>query len=119
MLFGRKSDRFIPTDPSQLKMDFEGEAELKEEWEYAAVQAAAPTRVKEPAVRRVKPAQEGQRRIFSDHLEHRTRSSNPDEIPADGKLRNTSIGPQQSRTLCLCIVPCFADTRTQELSFLP
>ncbi|OUQ53944.1 hypothetical protein B5E60_05230 [Alistipes sp. An116] len=24
MLFGRKSERFIPSDPSQLKLDFEG-----------------------------------------------------------------------------------------------
>ena len=30
MLFGRKSERFIPSDPSQLKLDFEGVAELKE-----------------------------------------------------------------------------------------
>jgi len=36
LLFGRKSERFIPSDPSQLKLDFEGVVELKQEREYAA-----------------------------------------------------------------------------------
>lgn len=43
MLFGRKSERFIPCDPSQLKLDFEGVAQLQQEREYAALQASAPT----------------------------------------------------------------------------
>ena len=86
MLFGRKSERFIPSDPSQLKLDFEGEAELKEEREYAASQAAAPTRVKEPAAhRRAKPMEDRQRRIFSEHLERRDEIIEPAQIPAGGK----------------------------------
>lgn len=85
MLFGRKSERFIPSNPSQLKLDFEGVAELKEEREYAAVQAATPTRHKEPAVRPAKPTEERLRRIFSDHLERREEIIEPEEIPAGGK----------------------------------
>lgn len=82
MLFGRKSERFIPSDPAQLKLDFKGVAELQEEREYATVQAATLTRHKEPAA---KPAQDRQRRIFSEHLERRDEIIEPDEIPAGSK----------------------------------
>lgn len=85
MLFGRKSERFIPSDPAQLKLDFEGVAELKQEREYAALQAATPTRHKEPAARLAKSAEERQRRIFSEHLERRDEIIEPEEIPADSK----------------------------------
>lgn len=85
MLFGRKSERFIPSDPAQLKLDFEGVAELKQEREYAALQAATPTRHKEPAARGAKSTEERQRRIFSDHLERRDEIIEPEEIPAGGK----------------------------------
>lgn len=85
MLFGRKSERFIPSDPAQLKLDFEGVAELKEEREYTAVQAAARVRSKEPAARGAKSAEERQRRIFSEHLERRDEIIEPEEIPAGGK----------------------------------
>ena len=85
MLFGRKSERFIPSDPAQLKLDFEGVAVLKEEREYAALQAATPTRHKETAARGAKPAEERQRRIFSEHLERRDEIIEPEEIPAGGK----------------------------------
>lgn len=84
MLFGRKSERFIPTDPAQLKLDFEGVAELKQEREYAALQEAAPTvRKATPCIKR--PAEERQRRIFSEHLQRRDQIIEPDEIPAGGK----------------------------------
>lgn len=85
MLFGRKSERFIPSDPAQLKLDFEGVAQLKEEREYAALQAAAPTRHKEPAARGAEPAEDRRRRIFSEHLERRDEIVEPQEIPAGGK----------------------------------
>lgn len=85
MLFGRKSERFIPSDPAQLKLDFEGVAELKQEREYAALQTATPTRHKEPAARGAKPAEEHQRRIFPEHLERRDEIIEPEEIPAGGK----------------------------------
>ena len=85
MLFGRKSERFIPSDPAQLKLDFEGVAELKQEREYAALQAATPTQHKESAARGAKPTEERQRRIFSDHLERREEIIEPEEIPAGGK----------------------------------
>lgn len=85
MLFGRKSERFIPSDPSQLKLDFEGVEQLKEEREYAAVQAAVCARSKEPVARGAKPAQAGQRRIFSEHLQRRDEIIEPAEIPAGGK----------------------------------
>lgn len=85
MLFGRKSERFIPSDPAQLKLDFEGVAELKQEREYAALQVATPTRHKEPAARLAKSAEERQNRIFSDHLERRDEIIEPEEIPAGGK----------------------------------
>lgn len=39
----------------------------------------------DPAVRPVKPAEERQRRIFSEHLERRDEIIEPVEIPADGK----------------------------------
>lgn len=85
-LFGRRSERFIPTDPSQLKLDFEGVARLKEEQAYAAAQAATetPSR-KEPTPRVVKPTEERQRRIFSEHLERRDEIIEPEQIPADSK----------------------------------
>jgi len=85
MLFGRKSERFIPTDPAQLKLDFEGVTELKQEREYAALQEAAPTVRKAPAPRIKRPAEERQRRIFSEHLERRDEIIEPDDIPAGGK----------------------------------
>lgn len=85
MLFGRKSERFIPLDPSQLKLDFEGVAELKQEQEYAALQEAAPTVRKAAAPRIKRPAEERQRRIFSEHLERRDEIIEPEEIPADSK----------------------------------
>lgn len=85
MLFGRKSERFIPSDPAQLKLDFEGVAQLKEEREYAALQAATPTRHKEPAARGAEPTEDRRRRIFSEHLERRDEIIEPQEIPAGGK----------------------------------
>lgn len=85
ILFGRKSERFIPSDPAQLKLDFEGVAQLKEEREYAALQAATPTRHKEPAARGAEPAEDRRRRIFSEHLERRDEIVEPQEIPAGGK----------------------------------
>lgn len=85
MLFGRKSERFIPSDPSQLKLDFEGISELSEEREYAALRASAPTSRKEPAPRIQRPSEDRQRRIFSEQLERRDEIIEPDEIPACGK----------------------------------
>lgn len=85
MLFGRKSERFIPSDPSQLKLDFEGVAELKQEREYAALQASAPTARKEPAPRAEKPTEDRQRRIFAEHLERRDEIIEPDEVPSESK----------------------------------
>lgn len=85
MLFGRKSERFIPSDPAQLKLDFEGVAELNEEREYAALQASAPTARKKPAPRIKRPPEERQRRIFEDHLERRDEIIEPDEIPSQSK----------------------------------
>lgn len=85
MLFGRKSERFIPTDPAQLKLDFEGVAQLKEEREYAALQEAAPIARKEAAPRAGKSAEDRQRCIFSEHLERRDEIIEPEEIPADSK----------------------------------
>lgn len=84
MLFGRKSERFIPSDPNQLMLDFEGVAELKEERAYAALQGAAASH-KEPAPCSKKPAEDRQRRIFADHLERRDQLIEPAEIPAGGK----------------------------------
>ena len=85
ILFGRKSERFIPGDPSQLELDLEGVAELKQEREYAALQASAPTVRKEPAPRAEKPTEDRQRRIFSEHLERRNEIIEPDEIPSQSK----------------------------------
>lgn len=83
MLFGRKSERFIPSDPSQLKLDFEGVAELKEEREYSVLQGKAAH--KESASRIKRPVEERQRRIFSEHLERRDEIIEPDELPAESK----------------------------------
>ncbi len=85
MLFGRKSERFIPSDPSQFKLDFESVAELNEEREYAALQASAPTARKKPAPRIKRPTEERQRRIFADHPERRDEIIEPDEIPSESK----------------------------------
>lgn len=85
MLFGRKSERFIPSDPSQLKLDFEGEAELPQEREYAALQKAAPVARKETAPRIERPTEERQRRIFSEHLERRDEIIEPAELPAESR----------------------------------
>ncbi len=85
MLFGRKSERFIPADPSQLTLDFEGVAELKEEREYAALQEVTKASHKEPVPRTKRPAEERQRRIFAEHLERRDEVIEPDEIPLGSK----------------------------------
>ncbi len=85
MLFGRKSERFIPSDPSQLKLDFEGVAELKEEREYAALQASETTARRAPAPRAKRLAEDRQRRIFSEHLERRDEIIEPDEIPSESR----------------------------------
>lgn len=85
MLFGRKSERFIPCDPSQLKLDFEGVAQLQQEREYAALQASAPTVRKQAEPRAAKPAEDRQRRIFSEHLERRDEIVEPDGANASGR----------------------------------
>lgn len=82
---GRKWERFIPSDPSQLKLDFEGVAELKEERAYAALQASASTTRKEPAARIQRPSEDRQRRIFAEQLERRDEIIEPAELPACGK----------------------------------
>ena len=91
MLLGRKSERFIPSDPSQLKLDFESVAELKEEREYAALQASAPTARKKPAPRIKRPTEERQRRIFADRPERRDEIIEPDEILSESKRIGEAI----------------------------
>lgn len=76
-------------------MDFEGIAELKEEREYAALQASSPTARKEPSPRAGKPAEDRQRRIFSEHLERRDEIIEPDEIPS----RSRRIGEEVTELL--------------------
>ena len=71
MLFGRKSERFIPSDPSQLKLDFEGVAQLQQEREYAALQESASISRNKLASRTAKSTEDRQRRIFSEQLERR------------------------------------------------
>ena len=85
MLFGRKSERFIPSDPSQLKLDFEGAAQLQQEREYAAQQESASISRNKPASRTAKSTEDRQRRIFSEHLERRDEFIEPNEIPAGSK----------------------------------
>lgn len=85
MLFGRKSERFIPADPNQLKLDFSGDSQIKEEKEYASLPASEPQigNAPKPVVR--KSADERQRRLFADHLEHRDEILEPEIIPTDSK----------------------------------
>lgn len=85
MLFGRKSERFIPSDPSQLKLDFEGVAQLQQEREYAALQESASISRNKLASRTAKSTEDRQRRIFSEHLERRDEFIEPNEIPAGSK----------------------------------
>ena len=85
MLFGRKSERFIPSDPSQLKLDFEGVAQLQQEREYAAQQESASISRNKSASRTAKSTEDRQRRIFSEHLERRDEFIEPNEIPAGSK----------------------------------
>ena len=85
MLFGRKSERFIPSDPSQLKLDFEGVAQLQQEREYAAQQESASISRNKPASRTAKSTEDRQRRIFSEHLERRDEFIEPNEIPTGSK----------------------------------
>lgn len=85
MLFGCKSERFIPSDPSQLKLDFEGVAQLQQEREYAAQQESASISRNKPASRTAKSTEDRQRRIFSEHLERRDEFIEPNEIPAGSK----------------------------------
>ncbi len=91
MLFGRKSERFIPSDPSQFKLDFEGVAEMKEEREYAALQASVPTARKKPAPRIKRPTEERQLHIFADHPERRYEIIEPAEIPSESKRIGEAI----------------------------
>lgn len=89
MLFGRKSERFIPSDPSQLKLDFEGIAELKKERKYSVLQGKAAHKESAPRIKR--PVEERQRRIFSEHLERRDEIIEPDELPAESKCIGEEI----------------------------
>lgn len=77
--------------PRTAQAGFEGVAELKQEREYAALQASAPTVRKQAEPRAGKPAEDRQRRIFSEHLQRRDEIIEPDEIPAGGKLIGEEI----------------------------
>lgn len=93
MLFGRKSERFM----SRFKLDFEGISQLEEEWEYAALQEAAPVSRKEEAPRIKRPTEERQRHIFP---EHRNKSFELCEVQARRRRDYRTVGIQVRRALC-------------------
>ena len=66
-LFGHKTERYIPTDPNQLKLDFEGLKLLPQEEELynEAAQEVISYIRKKPAGEKKKPV----RQPLPDHLE--------------------------------------------------
>ena len=83
MMFGRKSERFIAEDPSQLSLSFEGVEILEEEREAEAIQAKEAQQVVTP--KKAKSGDTGERRVFAEHLERRDEIIEPDNIPEGSK----------------------------------
>ncbi len=87
MLFGRRSERFIPEDSAQLKLSFEGVDELDEEREYERIKSKEP----QPAAALKKEEKQSKadesraRRVFAEHLERREEIIEPNVIPAGSK----------------------------------
>ena len=84
MMFGRKSERFIAEDPSQLSLSFEGVQTLDEEREVEAIKAKEAQLVIIP--KKQKSGDKCERRVFAEHLERRDEVIEPDTIP-DGSKR--------------------------------
>lgn len=84
MMFGRKSERFIAEDPSQLYLSFEGMQTLDKEREVEAIKAKEV----QPAItpKKQKSDDKCERRVFAEHLERRDEGIEPDTIP-DGSKR--------------------------------
>ncbi len=87
MLFGRRSERFIPEDPAQLKLSFEGVEELDEEREYERIKSKEPQPAAAPKKegKQSKAEESRARRVFAEHLERREEIIEPDVIPAGSK----------------------------------
>ncbi len=84
MMFGRKSERFIAEDPSQLSLSFEGVQTLDEEREVEAIKAKEAQQAITP--KKQKSDDKCERRVFAEHLERRDEVIEPDTIP-DGSKR--------------------------------
>ena len=85
MLFGRKSERFIPEDPSQLSLSFDGVEQLDEEREAEVIQAKEVPQVA-LTPKKAKSEDKRERRVFAEHLERRDEIIEPESIP-DGSKR--------------------------------
>ena len=85
MMFGRKSERFIPEDPSQLSLSFDGVETLDEERETEVIQAKEAQQVAIVS-KKTKNTDKGARRVFAEHLERRDEIIEPESIP-DGSKR--------------------------------
>lgn len=87
MLFGRRSERFIPEDPAQLKLSFDGVEELDEEREYERIQSKEPQPAAAPKQeeKQSKADESRERRVFAEHLERREEIIEPAVIPAGSK----------------------------------
>ena len=85
MMFGRKSERFIPEDPWQLSLSFDGVEQLDEEREAETIQAKEAQQVA-VTPKKVKSVDKCERRVFAEHLERRDDIIEPESIP-DGSKR--------------------------------
>ena len=89
MMFGRKSERFIAADPTQLSLSFEGVDKLDEEREVEALKTQekqSTSKIENRDNNKLSINNNRERRVFAEHLEHRDEILEPDTIP-DGCKR--------------------------------
>lgn len=80
-LFGRSSERFVPEDPNQLKLAFEGEGALTQEI-LAELEAAKETITYERRKKKENPTKPV-RQPLPEHLERKEEIIEPDSLPED------------------------------------
>ncbi len=75
-IFGRSSERFIPDDPNQLSLAFEGMETLPEE------QESQPEEIKVAYTRKKEAKKQPVRQAIPDHLRREEQVIEPENIPA-------------------------------------
>lgn len=88
-LFGRSSERYVPEDPNQLKLDFGGEETLPEEEEAEAI--AEKERITYERKKKRENAKQPVRQPLPADLERREEIIEPDPIPEGSKCMGEEV----------------------------